>query len=303
MTIVKRLRANQTLDNTIKRIMPNSKFLEQYPLYRKFSIEIPEASSIPQPPINMFCSLCKSEQTFLMPDPYYSMDTIRESGHVKSFGISNNRSHSRKACVLRADYTCAACEEYQINFLLRFDENLISVMKVGQYPPWKIEVDKNLSKLLGEHRDNYQKGLICESQSYGIGAYAYYRRIVEDIIDELLESISDLMTESEKKIYEKALEEARKSIVAQEKIALVKDLLPASLRPNNMNPLRLLHTRLSVGIHDKTDEECLEIAVLIREILIYLVNQIIQSKESSKRFTESMKKLLDKRNTIQNSKT
>ena len=126
----------------------------------------------------------------------------------------------------------------------------------------------------------------------------YYRRIVEEIIDDLLDSIQDLFNEQERGDYEVALKETKKTIVTKEKIALVKDLLPASLRPNGINPLNILHDILSEGIHTKTDEECLEIASTIRETLVYLVNQVIQAKESSKLFTDSMRKLLAKKRVV-----
>ena len=61
--------------------------------------------------------------------------------------------------------------------------------KVGQSPAWDIVMDKELESLLGDHAYFYKSGLICESQRYGIGAFAYYRRIVEEVIDELLVSV------------------------------------------------------------------------------------------------------------------
>jgi hypothetical protein len=86
-----------------------------------------------------------------------------------------------------------------------------------------------------------------------------------------------------------------KSKVAAEKIDLVKELLPASLRPGGMNPLVVLHTNLSKGLHSMSDEECLESAQSIREVLVFLVDQVIRHDQSSKRFTESMQKLLQKK--------
>ena len=58
---------------------------------------------------------------------------------------------------------------------------------------------KKLKDLLGEHKDYFRRGLICESQGYGIAAFAYYRRIVEETIDLLLQQISDLMSEDNEK--------------------------------------------------------------------------------------------------------
>jgi hypothetical protein len=180
---------------------------------------------------------------------------------------------------------------------LKIDEQGESIMKVGQFPSWEIAMDKNLVALLGEHSGFYKKGLVCESQGYGIGARAYYRRIVETIIDQLLESVTDLIPETEKPRYLAALQKTKQTIVAKEKIELVKDLLPEILRPSGQNPLGLLHDFLSGGLHAGSEEECLESAQHIREVLVFLVNQIIRSKSSSKQFTESMKKLLDKKSS------
>ncbi len=77
---------------------------------------------------------------------------------------------------------------------------------------------------------DYKKGKTCESHSYGIGAFAYYRRIIEDIIGELLEVIQDLMVGEELEKYREALERVRKTKNITDKISIVKDLLPPILR-------------------------------------------------------------------------
>ncbi|MDZ7680350.1 MAG: hypothetical protein U5J63_01245 [Fodinibius sp.] len=98
-----------------------------------------------------------------------------------------------------------------------------------------------------ESSRHYKKGLICESQGYGIGAFSYYRRIVEDI-DDLLDEISSLLKGEELDKYQEALQKTKKTNVTQDKIELVKDLLPQILRPDNMNPLSTLHSTLSEGL-------------------------------------------------------
>ena len=197
--------------------------------------------------------------------------------------------------VCRAEYRCSACRNFLWTFFVRFGDDYESITKIGQWPPWSIEVDPALAKMLGNHAAAYKKGLVCESQSYGIGGFAYYRRIVESIIDRLLDEIGDLIPSSERATYQQALGEAKKTSVAKEKIELVKDLLPPILRPDGMNPLALLHSILSAGLHDRSDDECLEDAQSIREILVFLVNQVLQSKESRKSFTAGMRKLLDRK--------
>ncbi len=273
--------------------MPDPKFLEEYPLYRKFRTQIPsDYNQVPWPAIQMRCRKCKAIRTFSIRSP---MGIVHgESYHPRI----TQRNHSVAGRIALAIYICASCQQEYQAFLLKFDDKLSFVMKVGQFPPWNITVHDDLSRLLGRHEGNFRKGLTCESQGYGIGAYSYYRRIVEEIIDKLLSSIQSLLSEDEKVAYEQALQAAKKTTVASEKIDLVKDLLPSSLRSGNMNPLSILHATLSEGMHDRTDEECLEAATHIREILVYLVDQINstdQAQGASKRFTDSMRRLLDKK--------
>lgn len=231
----------------------------------------------------MSCSLCQSKQTFNRATVNFRSITIREP-------VTTDDVH-----IIDIIYKCSACQIFTRTFLIKLDYKNQYIMKVGQEPSWEISVDRNLEKMLGAHVVYYKKGLTCESQSYGIGAFSYYRRIVEEIIDNLLEEIADLISGEEKDAYLKALEATKKTRVAQEKIALVKDLLPLILRPNGMNPLSVLHSTLSKGLHAESDERCIELAMTIREALVFLVNQVINSKSAASSFTDSMRKLLDEK--------
>ena len=281
--------------------MANKEFLESYPLYRKF-FRLPDISrwtevqNLPKPAIHMYCLVCDSEQTFNMVNEYHEVDGIHGQALLDT--------------VLRLKYVCSSCRRGTRIFLVHFSEtkkivpnpktgaeeerDILYVMKVGQIPAWDITMDEELEAMLGDHADAYRKGLICESQNYGIGAYAYFRRVTEDVIDELLESILDLVPAGEKEEYKKKLEGVKKEKIAENKINLVKDLLPDSLKADGMNPLKELYKVLSGGIHDETDEECMEKAEAIRGILVFLVNQVVRTKTEKKSFTEGMKKLLGK---------
>jgi len=264
--------------------MPYKKFIEEYSLYRKFKVDrLPSHTHmLPVVQVNMECPICESNQTFILKNEYWE-----------------NYDHSNypvEGIVFRMVYLCVHCQEFERVFYVKVDENKKWLMKVGQYPAWDIKGDVNIEKLLGEHSGYYRKGLICESQGYGIGAYGYYRRIVEEIIDKLLDEIAELLSEEELARYQDALVKTKITIVTQEKIDLVKDLLPPILRPEGMNPLSALHSALSEGLHAGTDEECLEYAESCREILVFLVNQVAASKAAAKGFTSSMRKLLEKKN-------
>lgn len=267
--------------------MPHRELIENYPLYRKFHVEnLPDSlEKIPMPAIHMYCKICKSEQTFNMVNKYYE-NTVQQE-FLPIFPTYGS--------IVRSLYRCSSCKNFYRYFFLKFDPNGKYIMKIGQEPPWEISMDHNLEKMLGAHSDYYKKGLTCESQGYGIGAFSYYRRIVEEIIDNLLTDITDLIQEEQQEQYIGALAEVKNTIVAQDKIRLVKDLLPTTLRPDGINPLSILHDILSEGLHAHDDETCLELAMDLRKPIVYLVNQVILRKSQAKTFTDSMRKFLDKK--------
>lgn len=279
--------------------MPNKLFLETYPLLKRFNFTVSyynqKLENLPMPAINMNCKICRSRQTFNMMNEYWENEgTMKAEIWDKT---------------TRLKYRCSACNNFEHIFFVEFikkdenkdDENSYDgyMRKVGQNPPWEIKINKSLANLLGVYSELYKKGLTCESEGYGIGAYAYYRRIVEGIIDKLLDSIAELIESDEnKEIYTVALASTKNAKDASHKIELVKDLLPVSLTPNGLNPLSIIYTSISEGIHTKTDGDCLELADSIRKSLIFLVEQIFNQKKTRSEFTESMKKLLTKKEKV-----
>lgn len=269
-------------------------FFEEYPLLKKFELTIPFALPHREiPSIDMKCPKCGSVRTF----------THNNSGQANLPSINNKNQGTGftfTGKTILFQYLCHGCNIFRRQFNVFFSEGGDYLYKFGQYPAYEIKIDKGLEKILGERSGLYKKGLVCESQGYGIGAFGYYRRIVEEIIDELLDSIEDLVPPQEIEKYQFALQESKKTHVASEKIDLVKDLLPQTLRPNNMNPLAVLHSNLSEGLHSLPEDECLDIAEEIRTVLIFLIEQILKNKEAKKQFTGSMQSILEKRNRRNN---
>ncbi len=198
-----------------------------------------------------------------------------------------------KACnkVIRSSYLSVGCEKHERVFFLKLLNKDNSIIKVGQYPAWKISGDKTIEKMLGDYRAYLHRGLICESQGYGIGAFAYYRRITEKIIDELIGDMRDLIPESDHAQFDLAYENAKKTRQTSGKIALVKDFLPATLEIEGMNPLAIIYSSLSEGLHADSDERCLEYAGVVRESLVYLVSQVSESRNSKRTYANKIRSL------------
>ena len=263
--------------------MIDAKFFEQYPLYRKFSY--PGASAKDPlsvvrgvPSVQAECSNCACGRTFAFLGSHPTGDWA-----VSRIWYDDT---------LLLEFACGGCQKFKLRYLVKcFDGSL---QKVGQDPAWSIQPPAALQKALGEHLDLYKKALMSESVGYGIGAYAYYRRIVEEVIDGLMESVEDVIREDEAEQYRVALEKAKKETVAAKKIQLVKHLLPPALMVDGINPLDCLHSGLSEGLHARTDEECLQLADAMRTALTCLLEGIQREKEQKGQFSESMRKVLDK---------
>ena len=289
--------------------MIDKEFIEEYQLYRKFEMDVPEwKHDLWFPPINQRCKTC-GDQTFSSGqspptkavnsggNPLDSAIVAPGTQPSKEIRIMRSRSIEKGSAgkIISATYNCANCSNSPVSFYVYVSEDLNYVMKVGQWPPPDTKIDKRLEKALGKYTEYFRKGLISEYQGYGIGANAYYRRIVDEIIDDLLKSIGDFIEKNDKEDYKTALDKTKKEKSASNKIDIVKHLLPTSLTPEGFNPLAILHDKLSVGIHALSDQECLEDAVQIRAALTFLVKEVRERNADASAFVETLHKLDKKR--------
>lgn len=71
----------------------------------------------------------------------------------------------------------------------------------------------------------------------------------------------------------------------------IKDAIPQSLLIDGQNPMTMLYKALSIGIHTKTDDECLEIAHSIRIVLAELSERISISLKDEAELKNALTKL------------
>lgn len=266
-------------------------FLESIPPYREIEIsdlnifngilEIRSGKiSSNYPDIEIECPICRGKRFFSKTD---YLSEFPNSDSSKTSGIV---------------YTCKNCEEAQKIYTLKFiqlSEELKTrfipgkIMKVGEYPPFGDSIPSKVISLVGKERDFFLKGRRCENQSLGIGAYAYYRRIVENQKDKLIDEIIKVcnkLGKQEALIAE--LENAKAEIQFSKAIDSIKEELPTSLYIEDQNPLKLLHKAVSKGIHNMTDEECLQYAESIRIILFELTERINVILKDSKEIHDAI---------------
>ncbi len=173
--------------------------------------------------------------------------------------------------------------------------------KYGELPPYGPQTSSKLISMIGEDKEMFLAGRRAEFQGMGIGAFAYYRRVVENQRNRIIDKIVDVSTKLGN--YEKLIEElkiAKTKKTFSESLDEIKIAFPEILQLNGHNPLTLLHKALSEGIHDLPDEECLELATSIRQILTELVEKMNAALKEQKELDSAVTKLLNRKKTKNN---
>ena len=195
---------------------------------------------------------------------------------------------------------CQSCN-HKINFMLKatsdkkwdeINDGLnIYIQKVGQDPPYEISLNKTLEKYLTEEdQSNYKKALMNLSVSYGIGAFAYLRRVIENEIKRIIKDISELEFEGVEYV-RKAFSDYQSDFQMTKLIEVVNIHLPLTLRELGDNPIKLLYEQLSGGIHEFSEEECIEKANSIDTLLNYVIKKVNEEKYQLNDVKLAMQKL------------
>jgi hypothetical protein len=246
--------------------MPYGEFLESIPPMQERLVTCsrkPQSTTLIMPEITLHCHhlKCSGARTFRCEDSQQALYQFGDYIHVH--------------------YSCSNCQCTDKTFALHVSPSTtygktvtFKVKKLGEEPSFGPATPARLLRLVQNDRELFLKGRRCENQGLGIGAFTYYRRVVENhkdsILDEIIRvaNVNGLTVEAEK------LKSAKAEIQFAKSIALTKDAIPQSIKINGQNPLTLLHTALSIGVHNLTDEECLNRAHDIRVVLVELSERI-----------------------------
>jgi hypothetical protein len=195
-------------------------------------------------------------------------------------------------------YRCSNCQKTEKTFSLaaKVEEDGSPegvCYKFGELPTYGPPVPPRLIKLIGPDRDVFLKGRRCENQGLGIGAFIYYRRVVEHqknrILNEIIK-VSKKIGASEDKI--STLESAVKETQFSKALDMAKGAIPESLLINGHSPILLLHSALSEGVHALSDEECLSLASSIRVVLGELSERLSQALKDEAELTKALSTLM-----------
>ncbi len=195
-------------------------------------------------------------------------------------------------------YNCRNCNKSPKIFAIRavnISQGAGAALKYGEDPAFGPPTPSRLISLVGKDREAFLKGRRCENQGLGIGAFAYYRRVVENqknrLLDEILRVAERIRAPRE---LISSLNAAKNETQFSKAVELTKESMPQSLLIDGHNPMTLLHKALSEGLHADTDEACLELATSVRVILQELTEKTASALKDHAEIKTAFSRLLNK---------
>jgi hypothetical protein len=114
-----------------------------------------------------------------------------------------------------------------------------------------------------------------------------HERIVEEKTDELIDVVVELAQtyRLDQKTIE-SLRKAKEKVRYEDKLSVASELMPEALRPGGVDPVGQLYTHLSVGLHGKTDDECIAIFDDLKADFEYVFRNLHVQAQERREFTQ-----------------
>lgn len=268
-------------------ILDPKTFYFELPLYTK--IEIGEQNKA------LFLKLLNFEGRLDGYSPHLKENTtysIRPLLLMKGRGVTKTSAKTYadvyygSGSIEHSEIVCVRTNEV-FHVLYYFDRHTKHFMKIGQFPSiadLHISQIKNYDKVLDrEQLREFTRAIGLAANGVGIGSFVYLRRIFEDLIYESKEEATKVGINVS----------TFKSIRMDEKIQLLHEYLPEFLVKN-----KSLYSILSKGIHELTENECLENFEVVKVGIELILDEKLEKYNKIKRIEEATKRISIASSTI-----
>lgn len=172
--------------------------------------------------------------------------------------------------------------------------NSLFLIKVGQYPSLKdlqLFDTKKYRNILGKNYTDYTLALALYSDGVGAGSFVYLRRILEHFVEEVHTNCINQCNEAVSNGSGSAFnEEEYKSLRFNEKINYLEQNFHKTIIPTELNDIRgNIYGVISKGVHESTEEECLQLFPSAKYIIDTFIEEKIQQKEKRERLLQVKK--------------
>lgn len=291
-----------------------SKFIAEAQLLKKIKSnkEIHPFKDFHDLPFNCFCKHDKKETTFLLrikdnavyqrfsrDGQILSMNYGKVVIETVSFGDEEEEVVLNKFDeTVIYEAVCQLCKKQKIEIIIKIYNELENkktvffAQKIGQFPPIATIANKETYIFLREEDKHfYEKARQCLVHGFGMGAFAYFRRIIENEIKHIIEELIEAKVENYDKIKNVYIQFNRDHQMGK-LIDETNIFIPESLKFKGRNPLHILYHQLSIGIHNLEEEECLDKAESIDFLFNFIICQLNREKNEISKYNSILKKLL-----------
>ncbi len=206
-------------------------------------------------------------------------------------GVPSNYREKKEASISELDhiyirFKCSLNDLHKHEYFFAIEDDIL--IKVGQYPS-SADIDlpqaSKYRSVLGNHYyDELKRAIGLNSHGVGIGSFVYLRRIIEKLIyDAFLEAEATGALTKEQFEYQDG-EQYRNGMEA--KIKLLKGILP-----DLITEYPKIYGIVSKGIHELSEELCLEYFSVLKDGIIMILDAIVEKKEKEKAAAEYKKSL------------
>jgi len=269
-------------------------FFTKIPLYKSFDktideskiwIEVLVSVLYYSGSIDIFCPSCKKESTFIS-QPTENQKQIAGvllDARSKSRPDGSEYRYAYNYLVttryFQVRFVCSRDSEYTLIYFFSFIEDKLT--KIGQFPSMAdlAATDiKKYAKVLGKDKyREFSKSIGLVAHGVGIGSFVYLRRIFEDLIEEAHTEAKESSSWDENNYRENRV---------SDKIVMLKDYVPHFLVKN-----RNMYGILSKGIHELSEEECLQHFPIMKNGIELILDEKIEKIESQKKIKETGKSI------------
>ena len=233
--------------------------------------------------IDCYCIHCDTNRVFEFKD----FETHEETEYIPICGGVGVRDHTRKPKKeelfqrylnerYALTYYCTRDKSHSMVFdLITTDDKII---KIGQYPSVADLVKPKIAKYKSVLRNQYHefsKAVGLFAHGIGIGSFVYLRRIIERLIFDKYSEAATKLNISQEDF------EGKKFV---EKIEILSDYLPPVLVAN-----KNIYSIVSKGVHELSEEECLNMFPSIRLGIELILDDLLADKERKEKEKELAK--------------
>lgn len=248
------------------------KFFLDEPFYKKFKTSDNEevlSFGNKNEKLILYCTACKFE--------YPHRRITEPKGNAIGGSTTYQKKQVKEISIFK--FECSNCERISY-FIVKFEDE--HFFKIGEYPSkrdrYAKEHSKYIKELGKEFTDDLRTAILLYNSDIGIGSFVYLRRVFEKVI-------SDTAAKKHETDKKWSLDEWKKKAI-EIKIEELKNELPKFLVDN-----KNLYQLLSLGVHELSDEVCLEYFDVVRLGIERILENKIAIEMIAKKDKEAQSKI------------